>query len=119
MDTAGLTKDRHGVDYVPSLLAVRCTRWLDKVTVKMLPGQRIQDYVDVADRLAQTFGAHDCRVRSTRSPHRVQLWLLVRDPLDAVVSSLPARRRAWRTGCRSPSPRTARRGCCGCSGTTC
>jgi S-DNA-T family DNA segregation ATPase FtsK/SpoIIIE len=90
MDTVGLIKNRHGVDYVPSLLAVRCTRCLDRVTVRMLPGQRLQDYVDVADRLAQTFGAADCRVRSTRSPHQAQLWLLIRDPLDAVVDPLPA-----------------------------
>jgi DNA segregation ATPase FtsK/SpoIIIE, S-DNA-T family len=41
--------------------------------------------VDVADRLAQTFGALDCRVRSCRNPQRVQLWLLARDPLTAVV----------------------------------
>src|SRR5215207_6157174 len=85
MDTAGLTKERHGTDYVPPLLAVRSNRWMDKLTVRMLPGQRLQDFVDVADRLAPTFGAIDCRVRSCKNPQRVQLWLLVRDPLTAIV----------------------------------
>jgi hypothetical protein len=60
---------------------------MDKITVRMLPGQRVQDYVDVADRLAQTFGALDCRVRTCRNPHRVQLWLLICDPLAAAVDT--------------------------------
>jgi hypothetical protein len=54
----------------------------------MLPGQRVQDYVDVADRLAQTFGAQDCRVRTCKNPYTVQLWLLIRDPLVAAVEPL-------------------------------
>jgi len=85
MDTIGLTKERHGTDYVPPLVAIRSNRWMDQVTVRMLPGQRLQDWVDVADRLAQTFGALDCRVRSTPHAQRVQLWFLVRDPLTHVV----------------------------------
>lgn len=89
MDTVGLTKNRHGTDYLPVLLRVRSNRWMDKVTVRMLPGQRVQDFVDIADRLRHTFGAHDCRVRSMRSAHQVQLWLLVRDPLDALVVPFP------------------------------
>lgn len=89
MDTIGLTKERHGTDYVPPVVAIRSNRWMDQVTVRMLPGQRLQDWVDVADRLAQTFGALDCRVRSTRHAQRVQLWFLVRDPLAQVVPPLP------------------------------
>lgn len=88
MDTIGLTKERHGTDYVPPLVAIRSNRWMDQVTVRMLPGQRLQDWVDVADRLAQTFGALDCRVRSTPHAQRVQLWFLVRDPLALVVPPL-------------------------------
>ena len=101
MDTVGLTKERHGTDYLPPLLAVRCNRWMDKITVRMLPGQRVQDYVDVADRLAQTFGASDCRVRTTRNPHRVQLWLLDPRPADRPGRPVPAGGHASRTGCRS------------------
>ena len=67
MDTAGLLVERHRTDYVPPLLKVRSTRTVDRVPVRMLPGQRVEDYAGVADRLAQTFGAVDCRVRSVRS----------------------------------------------------
>jgi DNA segregation ATPase FtsK/SpoIIIE, S-DNA-T family len=89
MDTVGLTKNRHGADYVPPLLSVRSNRWMDKLTVRMLPGQRMQDFVDLADRLYPTFGAVDCRVRTTKNPHKVQLWLLINDPLNAVVDPFP------------------------------
>jgi S-DNA-T family DNA segregation ATPase FtsK/SpoIIIE len=89
MDTVGLTKERHGTDYVPPLLSVRSNRWMDKLTIRMLPGQRVQDFVDTADRIHPTFGAHDCRVRITKNPHKVQLWLLVRDPLSALVDPFP------------------------------
>ena len=74
---------------------------MDQVTVRMLPGQRVQDWVDVADRLAQTFGAIDCRVRTYPNPQRVQLWFLVRDPLAQVVAPFePGPRRPG--GCGIP-----------------
>ena len=90
MDTAGLTKERRGTDYVPPLLRVRSTRSVDRVRVRMLPGQTIEDYGAVADWLAQTFGAEVCRVRSIRKRrHLVELWLLVEDPLDQLVRPFP------------------------------
>jgi S-DNA-T family DNA segregation ATPase FtsK/SpoIIIE len=90
MDTAGLTKERHGTDYVPPLLRVRSTRSVDRVLVRMLAGQTVEDYGAVADRLAQTFGAHACRVRSVpKRRHQVELWLLVNDPLDQPVRPFP------------------------------
>lgn len=86
MDTARLTVSRNGTTFVPPLLKVRSTRTVDRVTVRMLAGQTIDDYAAVSDRLAQTFGATDCRIRSVPSrPHLVELWLLIRDPLTAVV----------------------------------
>ena len=90
MDTAGLLVARHGTDYVPPLLSVRSTRTVDRVTVKMLPGQTIDAYAAVADRLAQTFGAADCRVRSiTGRWHLLRLWLLICDPLEEIVAPFP------------------------------
>ena len=44
MDTAGLLVERHRTDYIPPLLEVRSTRTVDRVTVRMLPGQRVEDY---------------------------------------------------------------------------
>src|SRR5918992_3971511 len=87
MDTAGLTKERHGTDYVPPLLRIRSTRSVDRLTVRMLPGQTVEDYAMVADRLAQTFGAEACRVRTVpKRRHQVELWLLVHDPLEQTVA---------------------------------
>ena len=90
MDTAGLTKQRHGTDYVPPLRRVRSTRSVDRVLVRMLPGQTVEDYAMVADRLAQTFGVEVCRVRSVpKRRHQVELWLLMHDPLDQTVAPFP------------------------------
>jgi S-DNA-T family DNA segregation ATPase FtsK/SpoIIIE len=90
MDTAGLTKERHGTAYVPPLRRVRSTRSVDRLTVRMLPGQTVEDYAMVAERLAQTFGAEACRVRSIpKRRHQVELWLLVHDPLDQTVAPFP------------------------------
>ena len=90
MDTAGLTKERHGTDYVPPLLRIRSTRSVDRVRVRMLPGQTVEDYGAVADRLAQTFGAEVCRVRSiAKRRHYVELWFLVKDPLEQLVKPFP------------------------------
>ena len=87
MDTAGLTKQRHGADYVPPLRRIRSTRSVDRLTVRMLPGQTVEDYSTVAERLAQTFGAEACRVRSIpKRRHLVELWLLIIDPLEQTVA---------------------------------
>jgi DNA segregation ATPase FtsK/SpoIIIE, S-DNA-T family len=90
MDTAGLTKARHGTTYAPPLLRARSTRTVDRVRVRMLAGQTIEDYGTVADRLAQTFGADACRVRSVpKRRHHLELSLLITDPLDLVVRPFP------------------------------
>jgi S-DNA-T family DNA segregation ATPase FtsK/SpoIIIE len=91
MDTAGLTVERQGTDYLPTLLKIKSTRSVDRVLVKMLAGQTLEDYESVADRLAQTFGAADCRARSVRrNRHLIELWLLIRDPLEEVVPPFAA-----------------------------
>jgi DNA segregation ATPase FtsK/SpoIIIE, S-DNA-T family len=96
---------------VPALGRVRCTGTVDKVRVRMLPGQVLADFAKNADRFAATFQAIDCRVRSVYRhqplkqlkfrllratgrmvdpprprPSRVlELWLLVEDPLEAMT----------------------------------
>ena len=99
MDTAGLLVERRRTDYIPPLLGVRSTRTVDRVRVRMLPGQRVEDYAQVADRLAQTFGAQDCRVRSVRKRrHLVELWFLINDPLETVVRPFDAAQDALTAG---------------------
>ena len=49
---------------VPDLLAGAVTATVDKVRLRMLPGQVLADFAKNADRFATTFEALDCRVRS-------------------------------------------------------
>lgn len=82
MVTAGLHLTRDGVEHLPRMLSVRTTGCVDLVRVRMLPGQTTLDYADAADRLAQTFGVVECRVRSVpKRPHDLVLWFLTGDPL--------------------------------------
>lgn len=99
-----LTMQLNGDLLMPRILSVRSTATVDKVRVRMLPGQKLADFGKVADRLAATFEALDCRVRSiprrslfgkgTGRPSRVlELWFLVEDPLTELVPlfDVPAR----------------------------
>ena len=91
MDTAGLNAHRQGIEYLPTLLTLRSTRSVDRVRVRMLPGQTQADWAKVVDRLCQTFGAQDARVRSVVDrPHELDLWFLTADPLLSEVTPLPA-----------------------------
>jgi S-DNA-T family DNA segregation ATPase FtsK/SpoIIIE len=87
MDFAELNRYRsNGTQYEPVLLSVRSTRDLDRVRARMLAGQVVEDWGRVSDRLCQTFGAQDCRVRSVPGrPHEIEAWFLINDPLQHVV----------------------------------
>ena len=91
MTGADLGRKRHDTEYLPQLLRVRSTRSVDRVRVRMLPGHTLDDYAAVADRLGQTFGTFDCRIRSVpRRVHELELWLLIADPLDHIVDPFDA-----------------------------
>ena len=87
MDFAELNRYRKdGSQYEPILLSVRSTPDLDQVRARMLAGQVVDDGAKVSERLCQTFGAQDCRVRSVPGrPHEVELWFLTNDPLQEIV----------------------------------
>jgi S-DNA-T family DNA segregation ATPase FtsK/SpoIIIE len=87
MNFADLDRTRSdGSQYQPVLRSVHSTRAVDRVQARMLAGQVIDDWGKVSDRLCQTFGAEDCRVRSVPGrPHEVDLWFLIHDPLQAIV----------------------------------
>ena len=77
---------RDGSQYQPVLLNVRSTRAVDRVRARMLAGQIVEDWGKVSDRLCQTFGSQDCRVRSVPGrPHEVEAWFLIQDPLQQIV----------------------------------
>jgi DNA segregation ATPase FtsK/SpoIIIE, S-DNA-T family len=91
MDFAGLNRYRsNGSQYAPVLLTVRSTADVDRVQARMLAGQVVEDWGKVSDRLCQTFGGQDCRVRSVPGrPHEVEAWFLINDPLQKIVQPQP------------------------------
>src|SRR5215210_6921694 len=91
MDFAELNRYRSdGTQYEPVLLSVRSTLDVDRVGARMLAGQVVEDWGKVSDRLCQTFGAQDCRIRSVPGlPHEIEAWFLINDPLQQVVHPHP------------------------------
>src|SRR5215210_8909051 len=87
VEFGGLAKtNKAGNTFLPVLLRVRSTGTVDKVRVRMLAGQVVDDFGTAAERLGQTFGSIDTRVRSVPGrPHEVECWFLNRDPLHQVV----------------------------------
>jgi len=84
--TAGLTIRTGRHEHLPELLAVRSTAEVDRVRVRMLPGQTVVDWSQEGARLAQSFGVLDVRARAVPGrPHEVELLALVDDPLVAPV----------------------------------
>jgi S-DNA-T family DNA segregation ATPase FtsK/SpoIIIE len=85
MVTTGLAVLVDGREYLPKIRSVKSTGSVDLVRVRMLPGQTIEDWAEAAPRLAQTFDAQECRVRSTEKRQQLCLWFLVIDPLTQPV----------------------------------
>ena len=85
MVTANLEVRTDTKEYLPKRLKVRSTGSVDRVTVRMLPGQVLDDWTAMAPRLAQTFDAQECRVRTTAHHQRLELWFLVQDPLTEPI----------------------------------
>lgn len=85
MVTTNLAVRVDAEEYLPRLLAVRSTGTVDRVFVRMLPGQVLDDWTSVAPRLAQTFDAKECRVRTTKHRQQLELWFLVEDPLTEPI----------------------------------
>lgn len=84
--TARLDVRLRGTEYVPRLGRVLSTGSVDLVRVRMLPGQTLEDWSSAAPRLAQTFGALECRVRSVAGRvHDLVLWFVTADPLSTPI----------------------------------
>jgi DNA segregation ATPase FtsK/SpoIIIE, S-DNA-T family len=88
MTMSGLAKRYRDAEAVPRLRKVVSTHWCDRVLIRLLVGQCIEDVERVAPELAHSFGARDCRVYEHR-PGWLWLELPTRDPLTAVVPALP------------------------------
>ena len=91
MVTTGLAVHVDGREYLPKVRSVRSTGAVDQIRVRMLPGQTIEDWANAGPRLAQTFDAQECRVRSVDGARReLVLWFLVHDPLTQPVPAFEA-----------------------------
>jgi len=88
MTIAGLDEWHQGQAFLPVLGKVTATRYVDRVPVRMVSGQKPGDYADRADNLAHGFGALLCRVRQSR-PGAVVLEFVRRDALAAIIPALP------------------------------
>ncbi len=87
MVTAGLAVRVDRTEYLPRLVTVRSTGSVDVARVRMLPGQTLTDWAQAGPRIAQTFGAADCRVRTVlHRTHHLDLWFLIDDPLTTPVA---------------------------------
>jgi len=90
MVTTALAVRVDGIEYLPRLGHVLSTGAVDLVHVRMLPGHTLEDWSSAASRLAQTFGALECRVRSVpENVHHLVLWFLTTDPLTQPVPAFP------------------------------
>lgn len=88
MVTTGLAVHLNGEEYVPKIRSVASTGSVDRLRVRMLPGQTMEDWAEATPRLAQTFDAQECRVRTVAGSRReLVLWFLVHDPLIEPVEA--------------------------------
>lgn len=91
MVATGLAVHMDGVRHLPRLVRVRSTGSIDLVSVAALTGQLLEDFAAVGDRLAQAFGAQECRVKADpRHADRLVLSFLIRDPLAVAVAPFAA-----------------------------
>jgi S-DNA-T family DNA segregation ATPase FtsK/SpoIIIE len=76
------------VTVLPRLSRVRCGDWLDRLSVRPVVGQSVEDWARETGALAMAMGARECRVAIER-PGVLRLEVLRGEPLAAVVPALP------------------------------
>jgi S-DNA-T family DNA segregation ATPase FtsK/SpoIIIE len=77
------------VTVVPRLgYSIRCGDWLDRLWLRPVVGQSVEDWARETEALAMAMGARECRVAVER-PGLLRLEVLWGDPLAAVVPALP------------------------------
>jgi S-DNA-T family DNA segregation ATPase FtsK/SpoIIIE len=87
---AGLGGRFDGAEWVPRVVRVRASRYVDRVTVRMVVGQQPADWERRSDALAHAFGARSCLVTLIPGrPGYLNLNLGRQDRLLTVVEPLP------------------------------
>jgi S-DNA-T family DNA segregation ATPase FtsK/SpoIIIE len=87
MVMCGLDTRMGGVEYLPKVRRVISTPYVDRVLVKILPGQSPVQFESATNQLAHTFSALRCRVVLDR-PGRLWLEFAHGDPLAAVLPAI-------------------------------
>ncbi|MGI9006738.1 MAG: FtsK/SpoIIIE domain-containing protein [Streptosporangiaceae bacterium] len=85
---SGLAPMYRGRLLLPVLGRVSSNRYTDRVLVRLVSGQCAADFAARSDKLAESFGALLCRIRTAR-PGWVVLELVRRDALAAIIPALP------------------------------
>jgi S-DNA-T family DNA segregation ATPase FtsK/SpoIIIE len=80
-----LTPSREGA--CPKLERVETGPWMDRLRVRMLPGQTPEDWEGEIEAIAHALGARDGRVR-VYGPGRIVAELAYGDPLHTIVDAL-------------------------------
>jgi S-DNA-T family DNA segregation ATPase FtsK/SpoIIIE len=88
MDGTGLTRRTPSALYVPKVVRISSTRWVDTVSVRLLHGQTPAELQQQIEGLRHVFGAYRGTVREVK-PGRVDMRFYARDPLTAIVPALP------------------------------
>jgi DNA segregation ATPase FtsK/SpoIIIE, S-DNA-T family len=88
MTIAGLAVHYRGRLLLPCLGAVSSTGYVDRLLVRLVPGQCADEFAQRTGNLAHGFGALTCRIRTAR-PGEVAVELVRRNALAAVIPALP------------------------------
>ncbi|MBO0822241.1 MAG: cell division protein FtsK [Actinobacteria bacterium] len=88
-----LTVHYRGRLLLPLLGQVTTTGYVDRLRVRLVPGQAPDDCASCAGNLAHGFGAQSCRIR-TAAPGSVVVELVRRDALSQIIPALPVPGRA-------------------------
>ncbi|WP_353355882.1 FtsK/SpoIIIE domain-containing protein [Intrasporangium sp. DVR] len=87
MVTCGLDTRMGGEEYLPRIRRVVSTPYVDRVLVKILPGQSPEQYENATSQLAHTFSSVRCRVVLDR-PGRLWLEFTHGDSLAEIVPAI-------------------------------
>jgi S-DNA-T family DNA segregation ATPase FtsK/SpoIIIE len=71
----------------PKLERIESGPWMDRLRIRMLPGQTPEDWESQIDGIAHAVGARDGRIR-VHSPGRIVAELAYGDPLHTIVDAL-------------------------------
>lgn len=95
LKACGLTVAQQSSTFIPRLIDAKIGDTVDRLRVRMLPGQCPDDYENRAERLAHTFGALECRA-TVIGPGVMELLMRQSDSLAEPVAVSRIADARWR-----------------------